>query len=90
MKLTGTVTRCDVSRDNTEVIMTCILVIGQQQTQTRILYDVILFSPESQPYKVNGRNPVLAMVNSKSGENLVCILHDLVLLYHRVTLCNNV
>ena len=51
---------------------------------------VVLFSSESQPYKVNGRNPVLAMVNSKSGENLVCILRDLVLLYHRVTLCNNV
>lgn len=29
------------------------------------------FLPKPQPYKVCGRNPVLAMVNSKSGDNQV-------------------
>ena len=69
-------------RGNTDSnrIVTCNLVIGQQIqtiTTTKITNIFVvfhmLFSSESQPYKVCGRNPVLAMVNSKSGDNQVCL-----------------
>lgn len=48
--------------------------------------DVNFLQP--QPYKVCGRNPVLAMVNSKSGDNQVTLRVLYTVCVKCVTLCN--